>query len=254
MAAAPAPWEPRVDFVVGGVQKGGTTSLDRLLRGHRAIAMASDHEPHWFDRDDRFAGGAPDVREYHARWGEALATRLCGDATPAYLWWPGAAERVRDYHPGMKWILLLRDPAERAYAHWLAQRERGADTLSFDAAIDAEAGRLRLGRPPDRRRYSYVDRGYYARQLARLWSLFPREQTLVLRSEDWFARDARTAEAVASFLGVDPFDALPGPDADESAPDEPLPAAARARLLARYDDDLAELERMLGWDLADWRR
>lgn len=253
MAAAPAPWDPRVDFVVGGVQKGGTTSLDLLLREHPAIGMPSTKEPHWFDDDERFAGGPPDPGPYHALWGPALVSRLCGDVTPAYLWWPGAAERIRAYHPAMKWIVLLRDPAARAYSHWNMQRTRGREPLPFEDAIAAEAERLRTGAPAERRRYSYVDRGFYARQLARLGSIFPREQVLVLRSEALRQAPADTAEAIAAFLGVVSFDALPDLDAHAGDYEEPLPPHLRERLAATYAKDIAELERMLGWDLADWR-
>ena len=55
----------RVDFVIGGVQKGGTTALDRILRRHPDIAMARDKEPHMFDDDEAFGSGVPDFARYH---------------------------------------------------------------------------------------------------------------------------------------------------------------------------------------------
>jgi hypothetical protein len=246
--------EPRVDVVVGGVQKGGTTALDQALRGHPGLRMPSVKEPHWFDEDSHFEHGAPDYAPYHALWGAGLSAGLCCDSTPSYLWWPGAAARLRDYNPDLRWVVLLRDPAARAYSHWNMQRTRGNETLDFGASLDAEAIRLATASPRDRRRYSYLSRGYYAQQLARLFELFPREQVLVLRSDR--LRDAfpATVGAVLEFLGLEPLAELESLSAHEGSYDEPLTPQDRARLVALYDADIRALEAMLGWDLAAWRR
>jgi len=243
---------PRVDFVVGGVQKGGTTSLDRLLRTHPAVAMARSKEPHWFDQDALFAAGDPDPAPYHGQWGDALAQRLCGDATPSYVWWPGAIERIHAYHPGMKWIVLLRDPVERAYSHWNMQRERGREPLAFDEALDAEPLRMASGDPTAQRRHSYASRGFYARQLAALGSRFPRDQVLVLLSEDLRGRASATAAAVTDFLGLDPLASVPEVSANEGDYATPMQASDRTRLVALYRADVTELERLLGRSLAHW--
>lgn len=246
--------EPRVDFVVGGVQKAGTTSLDRLLRTHPAVGMASVKELHWFDADERFAGGTRDFAPYHALWGSHLETRLCGDATPSYVWWPGAAERIRDYNPDMRWVLLLRDPAARAYSHWNMQRERGNDPLDFAAALEAEDERLRTASPAEVRRYSYASRGHYARQLEHLWSLFPRERTLVLMSEQLRDTPIEAAEALAEFLGIEPFDGVDAIFENEGSYAEPMNARDRERLVRRFEPDIRALERMLGRELSAWLR
>ena len=245
---------PRVDVVVGGVQKGGTTALDLALRRHPAMRMPAVKEPHWFDDDLRFAAGAPDFAPYHALWREGLASGLCCDCTPSYLWWPGAAERLRDYNPDLRWILLLRDPSERAYSHWNMQRTRGTEALAFRDALAAEPARLASSPPRDRRNHSYLSRGYYAQQLERLFALFPREQVLVLRSDRLRDDFATTVGTVLDFLGLEPLSSPVAESAHEGRYDAPLAPEDRAWLVARYDADLRALERLLGWDLADWRR
>jgi len=246
--------EPRVDVVVGGVQKGGTTALDQALRSHPGMRMPAVKEPHWFDEDAHFERGAPDYAAYHALWGEGLSAGLCCDCTPSYLWWPAAPARLRDYNPALRWVVLLRDPAARAYSHWNMQRSRGNETLDFGAALDAEASRLATASPRDQRRYSYQSRGYYAGQLARLHALFPREQVLVLRSDQLRDDFPATVGAVLDFLGLEPPASLEALTAHEGNYDEPLAPADRARLVALYDADIRALEAMLGWDLAAWRR
>ena len=244
----------RVDFVIGGVQKGGTTMLASILAAHPGIVMPEMKEPHWFDNDERFAHGRPPPGRYHALYGNPATPTLWGDATPTYWWWPPAPARIRDYHPAIKWIVLLRDPASRAYSHWNMERKRGRETLGFREAVAAEDARMRSASMHESRAFSYLSRGYYARQLARLWGLFPRAQTLILRSERFHADPASTVDQVFRFLGVPPMalSALPPMNAGDY--DSPLDPADRAALVAAYAPDIRELERMTGWDLADWLR
>ena len=246
--------EPRVDVVIGGVQKGGTTALDWALRGHPAMRMPAEKEPHWFDIDENFEPEPRAIGEYHAQWGDQLAAGLCCDSTPSYVWWPGAVQRIHAYNPAMRWIVLLRDPAERAYSHWNMQRSRGNETLAFADALKAEPERLATESPQTQRRHSYLSRGFYAQQLGRLFSRFPRDQVLVLRSDRLRSDFAAVVGEVLDFLGLEPHGRIEARTAHEGDYDAPLPAADRAWLVERYEPDVRDLEKLLGWDLAAWRR
>jgi hypothetical protein len=243
--------QERVAFVIGGAQKGGTTALDGLLRAHPGVAMASIKEPKWFDDDRRFGDG-PRIGDYHALFDPAEPGRLRGEATPTYCWWPSAAARIRDYNPAMRWILLLRDPAERAYSQWNMRRTRETGLASFDAAIDEE---LRRGAATPVRQpagTNYLSRGFYATQVNRLLALFPREQILLLRSDRFRADPAGTLREVHAFLGLAAHPPAAPAEAWVGAYAEPLPAATRGKLVAVFADEIRELERMTGWNLADW--
>ena len=245
---------PRVDFVIGGVQKGGTTALDGILRRHPGIAMASVKEVHAFDRESGFARGMPDFAPYHAYWGERFGNALCGEATPAYVWWPPAAQRIRDYHPGMRWILCLRDPAERAYSQWNMERRWGKAVVPFEAALDAEV-RRQVERPTFyASEGSYLSRGFYAQQIERLWTLFPREQTLVLRSEELRHDPTAAVGRVLAFLGAEPMGEIAPVASHVGQYDRPMAAATRASLARFFEPEIRRLEALLGWDCADWLR
>jgi hypothetical protein len=243
---------PRVGVVIGGVQKGGTTALDSVLRRHPAMRMTRRKELHWFDNDLNFAQ-APNYLAYHSFWRNVPGDGLRCDSTPSYLWWPSATERLHAYNPSMRWIVLLRDPAERAYSHWNMVRSLGQEPMPFAQALDAEGARLATAPPLDRLRYSYASRGFYARQLTKLFGMFPREQVLVLRSDRLREDFATTIATVLEFLGLEPLRLDPA-SANEGNYIVPLAPADRARLVEAYDADIRELERLLGWDLADWRR
>jgi hypothetical protein len=82
---------------------------------------------------------------------------------------------------------------------------RGAETQPFAWCIRGGRQRLFDAEPWGvHREYSYVERGFYGEQMARLYGLFPREQVLAIRAEDLRADPGGTLARVRSFLGLAP--------------------------------------------------
>ena len=134
--------EHRVDFLIAGAQKGGTNTLDFWLRSHPAIAMAERKEVRYFNDDRLHSDGNPDYAYYHAWFARSAFERMTGEASPVYLYWKPTIARIHQYNPAMKFILLLRDPVDRAYSSWNMQRQRGVESRSFEAAVADELPRL----------------------------------------------------------------------------------------------------------------
>ena len=211
--------EPLVQFVIGGVQKAGTTALAHYLSRLPGVALPSNKEAHVFD-DPRFDAHWDDARvemEYAAYFEPRVDAKLHGDATPIYLYHPSFVQRIACYNPRMKWIVILRDPVERAISQFYMQQSRGEETLPLWAALLVEPFRLlghrnNLSDESSMRRHSYIDRGRYRRQLRILFRYFPREQVLVLKSADLRAQPARCTHQVCAHLGI------PASDVDTSYP------------------------------------
>lgn len=240
----------RVDFLIAGTQKGGTSALYDYLLGHPGLCLSDVKETHFFDTEAHFAGPSVDYLPLHAHF-RPLPGQLLGEATPITMYWADAPRRVWQYSPDVKLVCLLRNPVERAYSHWNMERDRDAETLSFGEAIRAEAERCRAALPLQHRVYSYADRGFYAEQLRRLWRFFPPARTLVLRSDD-LRRDPQAAlDRVHDFLGVSRR--LVAPRTVHARPYvSPMPAAIRDFLRATFQWDVRELGRLLGQDFSDW--
>jgi hypothetical protein len=238
----------RVSFIIAGAQKGGTTALYDYLGDEAGVSLSRVKELHFFD-DETQAWPAPDTDAYHASFAP-FDGRPRGEATPIYLYWPNSLERITAYNPAMKLIVALRDPVARAWSHWKMEYARGVETHPFAWCIREGRQRLFDAEPwGAHREYSYVERGFYGEQMARLYGLFPREQVLAIRAEDLRADPSATLARARAFLGVAPG-AAPQHRETHVARDmdygSQLTAADIGHLQAVYARDLERLADLTG--------
>jgi hypothetical protein len=230
-----AGYHSRPSFLIIGAQKAGTTALYYFLAEHPRI-VASDEKELGFFTPELFADWPehPNRRILWTNAGTAFADptsyrrakiwyhghfplphslgheRLTFEATPEYLYYPQAAERIFRYDPTIKLIVLLRNPIDRAYSAWNTYRRIGdyrafiyasrKETRDFDTAIRAELDALRGGK----REYGpgYVGRGVYHEQLASYLRWFDRRQILIIDSRDLEIKTSDAVAQVVRFLGL----------------------------------------------------
>jgi hypothetical protein len=208
------------DYLIIGAQRSGTTSLYKYLAQHPAVGPAFlGKGAHFFDT--KYSGDLDAYRAHFPtsayKWYVKISRGLelvTGEGSPYYLAHPHAPYRIAEVLPGAKLIALLRDPVERAYSHYQHELARGFEDLSFEDAIDREPERLagefeKMRADPFHnsfayQHHTYLARGRYAEQLEVWYSLFSRQQILVLRSEDLFADPNRVYGQVLEFLGLPP--------------------------------------------------
>jgi hypothetical protein len=202
------------DFLGLGTQKGGTTSLQKLLELHPGAYLPPGKELHYFSLH-----GDRGVAWYADQFSAAGPEQRCGEITPYYLFHPEAPGRIQALLPQARLIVLLRDPVERALSQYFHARRHGFEPLELAEALAAEPVRLRgsderLQDPgsadTSHQKHSYVSRSRYGQQLQRYAALFPAEQLLVLRSEDLFSHTEACWQRIQAFLGLDPLP-LPAP-------------------------------------------
>src|SRR4029453_6982092 len=127
----------RLDFILAGAQKSGTTALHYFLSRHPDICMGDQQEIHFFDNDAMFLT-EPNYEELHKHYPSIAPSTMAGDCTPSYLYHEPAMQRIWNYNPKIKLLILMRNPVERAFAHWNMQRYRGREPLDFFDAIREE--------------------------------------------------------------------------------------------------------------------
>ncbi|MGH9919427.1 MAG: sulfotransferase domain-containing protein [Nitrososphaerales archaeon] len=235
------------EFLIIGAQKAGTTSLYEYLVDNPAIRPASQKELHYFTSN--WSNGAG---WYRRQFPIRRRRTLSGEATPWMLFHPLAPGRVSEVMGDCRFIVLVRNPVDRAYSHYWHERRRGTEVLkTFEEAIDAEPDRLR---DPDERiqqQFSYLARGRYAEQLERWFDHFRRESFLVLDSADLFARPVETTARVETWFGVDPFEPTNIRPRNTGAARPPLSQATRQGLEDYYKEHnerlFALLDRRFDW-------
>lgn len=192
-------------FIIIGSQKGGTCSLYNYLIQHPQIKHPVKKEVHFFDAN--FERGSD---WYRSCFPFQADNSITGEASPSYIFHPHVPRRILELTPSIKLIALLRNPVDRAYSHYKDMVRKKKENLSFEAAIEKEEGLSNelLENMIENEKYynesyfdySYLRRGIYVDQLKRWFNLFPREQFLILKSEDFFADAAGSFDRVLKFL------------------------------------------------------
>jgi hypothetical protein len=255
---ATASARPLPDFLIIGAQKAGTTALYAYLRRHPAITGPSWKEVSYFDR--HYGRGAA---WYRGNFPNRVRARgkLVGEASPSYIFHPLGPERVKALVPEARLVALVRNPVDRALSHYHHEVALGREPLRFEDALDAEEDRLRgeeerLAADPSYFSrawwsHAYKSRGRYAEQLERWLAVFPREQLLILPSEDLGGEPERTHTQVLDFLGAAPhrLDAYPRVYERQY---EAMSPETRERLAAEFEAPNRRLYELLGRDLG-WR-
>jgi hypothetical protein len=258
------------DFLVIGGKRCGSTSLYYGLLQHpsvvpqfpgKGLVPVRDNRKgvHYFDheygRSERwYRSHFPHDRQRRRTIAQTGAA-VSGEATPWYLFAPGAAERAAAVAPDAKLIAILRDPVDRAHSHFLEQRRRGHEPLDdFAAALDAEEERCVSGVTDARgtvrsaafahEHLTYTLQGEYDDGLEPWLERWPRDRVLVLRSEDFFTDAPAVLAAATEFLGLPahPFASEQRNASSGARPDD----AARSRLAVHYAPRVERLEAMLG--------
>ncbi len=208
------------DFLIIGAQKCGTASLYSYLIKHPSMAKSTEKKITFLEKEINFftlyfSKGAKWYQEQLTN-NSSNSELLTGEATPEYICDPKVPALVAKLYPKVKLIVLLRNPSERAFSHYKLNIRKEREELSFHQAIDSETERLQGQKekilpednPSPRKRYTYRElynyreRGKYVDQIKHWMTYFPKEQFLIIKSEDFFANPEIILKQVHEFLGI----------------------------------------------------
>jgi hypothetical protein len=242
----------KLQFIVVGAQKSGTTALDHYLRNHLEIGLPEKiKELHFFDQHNKFRTKKVDYAHYHQHFVLKKRIKVYGEITPSYLYAQEVARRIYEYNPRIKIIAILRNPVDRAYSHWKMNRKQGLDTLSFEDAIAQEKERALVRLPYQDLVFSYTDRGFYSEQIRRYQRYFKDHNLHFVMYDDLKNKPEETLEKICTFLSVSPLH-IPFAKVHVSEYNEPMKETTRKQLQDLYHHDILEVERLLGWNCAHW--
>ncbi len=270
------------NFLVIGAAKAGTTSLYHYLRQHPDVYMSPVKEPRYYSREATPRQQRTLRRAYERLFDAVRSERAIGEASPQYLPSTAAPARIAAALPGVRLIVSLRNPADRAYSSYLGRLRGARESRGIEEAM----------RPGT----YYVETSRYAPALARYYREFARDQIKVMLYEDLSADVHGLMRELFRFLEVDPTFV---PDlrvrhnpamvprwpranavllgavtvARNVLPErltgtglagrvqrsllrkpDPLPPEVRRRLLVEFRDDIRETEALIGRSLEHWHR
>lgn len=209
------------NFFILGAAKCGTTSLHAYLSRMPDICMSKPKEPFFFEAE--FEKGLEFYQiKYFSHWkGESII----GDARHRNLYLPYIPQRIKQVSINAKFVVIVRNPIDRAFSHWNHRRYHNVETLSFEDTIQEDLSRLQIGlsygtlkeilehtkrmletaesgAPPYYR--TFLDSGYYYNQVQRYYALFPEKNIKIILLEDLIAKPKDTINGLIKHLGIDP--------------------------------------------------
>lgn len=248
-------------FSIVGVQKSGTSTLSGTISQHDLVCKPPRKEAHFFN-EESYDWANPDYERDYTAPKRAGIHRMVGDATPVYLFWPRALERMRAYNPDLRLIAIFRDPIERLFSHWTMLRSRHPDNPDWSEFITQfRETSLPLDIPegvaPMRYKHmSGVARGYYGEQLRRGFELFDRDQWLLLEFRAMLREWDSTVDRTTDHLSLPRFTERPQLKNWYAGAEKITGTAPTAKELADlaelYGPDLEVFAELSGLDTSDW--
>jgi len=164
----------KVDFFIVGAPKAGTTSLYHYLNEHPQVEMSIQKEPDYFSdkaiqKQGMYYGKnrIDTLKKYEALFMQKEAV-LYGEWSVSYLFYENVAEDIKSYNPNAKIIIMLRNPIDRAFSHYLMDYRLGLVSESFEDIIDKKSNHKNAHLFYQQ----YIQVGEYANQIQKYFKVF----------------------------------------------------------------------------------
>jgi Sulfotransferase domain len=242
-------------FLIIGGQRCGTSSLFRYLADHPVIEAPSRKEVHYFDLN--FDKGPLWYARHFPLRKRRGHSPMTFEATPYYLFHPLVPSRVARTLASPKFIVLLRNPIDRAFSHYNREVRLKRETRPFEHAIALELEEIPkeeqslIGQEVEysraHQRYSYLSRGVYWNQLERWFGCHDRTRFLIMKSEDFYSDVGFWLSQVCQFLEIETLQLASYPTYQKGSY-EPLEPGVRRRLAEFFEEHNRRLIQVVGRD------
>jgi len=243
-------------FIVGA-QRSGTTYLYKMLDAHPEIFMAKPvrPEPKFFLNEDLYSQGR---NLYEQRYFSTCLKehKYIGEKSTSYIESMQAAERISQYYPNARILIILRNPALRAWSNYCFSVDNGIEQLDFASALLAEKDRLSNSKyKTSVNPYAYCNRGYYFNYIDAYASFFKKSQVRVIIFEEMVGR-LKEVQDLYLWLGVkNNFNPMGLGDVYNSSVSQGnMPKSFYYSMMQGYKESIERLEEYLGRKINVWEK
>jgi hypothetical protein len=195
----------KVDFFIVGAPKAGTTSLYHYLNEHPEIVMSRQKETDYFSDEDLqkqelYYGKnrINTLEKYHSLFQNADQKKT-GEASVSYLFYEDVPQKIKAYNSNGKIIIMLRNPVDRAFSHYLMDYRLGLISKSFESILENKKKDIKAALFYQQ----YIELGQYFGQVKRYIEKFGKENVTIIFYYDFKNHVAKEVQKVYEFLGVD---------------------------------------------------
>ena len=194
------------NFMCLGAAKSGTTTLYDILRQHPDIYIPAFKEPHFFDIPENYKNG---IEWYKRNYFRNANKKIIADFTPSYFFEKEAPKRIfKNLGRDMKFLVVFRNPVDRAYSHYLHSKRDDYEIENFEVALELEVSRLKKHENQSDYlsylRHSYVHQGLYAQMIDRYLQYFSLDNFLFIHFDDELLQERElTIKRILEFLEID---------------------------------------------------
>lgn len=191
----------KINTFLIGVQKAGTSTFWKWLSQHPDIfAPQTMKDFHFFTRQEWRDKGIPYLHSFYKGYNKEKII-LHGGVN--YYFEPEFLDHLLKYQTEGKFLIVLRDPIQRAWSAFRYFKKLSQENRTFQEAIDDEL-QNRID-PQYRHRYAYLEHGLYAKYLRIIISRIHPSQILIIDFKSLFEHPDEKMKEVFEFLNIEPF-------------------------------------------------
>ncbi len=193
----------KVNMLIIGAGRSGTSSLYEHLKSHQEICFSNIKEVPYFSISDIYKRGKP---YYHSFFKPDKQKIIASSDTYLFID-QEAPERIFDYNPDMKIIIMFREPVERSYSSYIYAINNGHEkkTTTFRDAFNNEKENISNTYIIARNNLGHFYTGLYYKHIKYWMQFFPKENFLLIKTSELKKNYQEVLKTVSRFLNIEDF-------------------------------------------------
>ena len=192
----------KINTFIVGFPKSGTTSLHYYLNQHPDVCMSNIKEPNFFSSNEiaelYYDNTVIKTMSDYIKLFDHPDNKILGESSVSYIYYSSVAKKIFNYNNNAKIIIILRNPIDRAFSHFLMDNRLGYCNINFKEVIS------------NPKKYplfyqQYIDIGHYYEKLKVYIDIFKKENIKILIYEDFIKETQKYVNEVFDFLEIKRF-------------------------------------------------